>query len=378
MRKLISLDIDSSIPFDFQSEVYLNPDFVYLPLPKKKMEMKKEKNLKKGSMVYQGMYSPISGKLINLEKCFSCEGEEVPCLVVANDFQEKSVHFLVARKKINNLTQSELLESLYDEKLKNKLSISNISLFVISGIDDDPYMREESLLQKMETKKILETIDALLHIFPGSSAIIAIKNTDNESIVAYNSFLGMFPSIEIRLVENLFLLGKEEFLLSRLHVKEKCIYLKASEVYSLYHQLKKRRPLFEKMITITGDVIATPRVVRTKLGVKVESLLEKYFSLDFNLYDVYANGIMLGKVIDVHRSIVTKELDGIIVMKKQKVKVEPCSKCGKCIAVCPIRSNPLMAYKMKVSVRCIECGLCSYICPSNIPLQNYLSGDKHE
>ena len=117
MRKLISLDIDSSIPFDFQSEVYLNPDFVYLPLPKKKMEMKKEKNLKKGSMVYQGMYSPISGKLINLEKCFSCEGEEVPCLVVANDFQEKSVHFLVARKKINNLTQSELLESLYDEKL---------------------------------------------------------------------------------------------------------------------------------------------------------------------------------------------------------------------------------------------------------------------
>ena len=56
-----------------------------------------------------------------------------------------------------------------------------------------------------------------------------------------------------------------------------------------------------------------------------------------------------------------------------------CLRCGKCIAVCPMKLMPVMMYKamqsgdiqeMKDSnlMDCIECGSCAYICPACVPL----------
>lgn len=375
MIKLVPLDIDANVSLQLKSEVFLDPDFVYLPLPKKKQSMKKETNLKKGTEMFSGIFSPISGKLVNVEKCIIVSGCEVPALVISNDYQEKSVSFSPTRKRINHLTKKEFLESFYDEGLKEKFLKEKITTFVISGIDDDPYLRNEFHIQKNFTKLILETIDALLNVFPGSKAIIAIKNTESEMILQYNNFLGMFSHIELKLMEDLYLIGKEEFLVPRLHIRDSFVYLKAHEVYEIYTQIKKRNPVLETYITITGDAIDKPRVVRVKVGTKVRSILERFYKEDFSSYTIYVNGIMQGKIFDFERLIVTKDFLGLVVMKKQEEKVFSCNKCGKCIQICPIRSNPLLAYKRGKNVRCIHCGLCSYICPSHIPLEEYLRGE---
>ena len=378
MTKLVSLDIDTNQPMDLENKNFLNPDFVYLPLPKKKTEMKKEKKVKKGTLLFQNTYVPISGDLVNLKKCIVFPGIEVPCLEIQNDFQEKISRFFATRKSIRHLTKDEILESIYDYDLKKKLLKESIMYFVISGIDEDPCIRNEAYIQKMYTKIILEMLEVLLSIFPGSKAIIAIKNTDNQSIVAYHSFLGMFTGIEIRLVEDLYLIGKENFLVSRLHIKEPYVYLKIHELYTLYMEIKKRKPLLEKYITFSGDVFKKPFIINTKLGVKVIDIVQKFYKGDLANVSLYINGIMQGKELDVYRLLVTKELQGVVFMKKEKEKVRPCVKCGRCIFVCPIRSNPLLAYKKGKRVKCISCGLCSYICPSHIPLSNYLGVDENE
>ena len=375
MIKLVPLDIDSSVSLDMKKEVFLDPDFIYLPLPKTKQQMKKETNIKRGTEVFEGTFSPVSGKLVNVEKCIVSSGKEVPFLIISNDFQEKSVSFSPTRKRINRLTKEAFLDSFYDKDLKEKFLVEKISTFVISGIDDDPYLGNEIFLQNHYTKLILETIEALLNLFPGSKAILAIKNTDSDLILQYNNFLGMFSNIEIRMMENLYLIGQEEFLIPRLHIKNSYLYLKAHEVYDLYHQIKNRKPVFEKYITITGDAIASSRIVCVKLGTKVLDVLKKFYREDFSACSIYVNGVMQGKVLDLDRLIVTKEFLGIVVMKKKKEKSYSCIKCGKCIQICPIRSNPLLAYKRGKNVRCIHCGLCSYVCPSHIPLDEYLRGE---
>ena len=155
-------------------------------------------------------------------------------------------------------------------------------------------------------------------------------------------------------------------------------YLKTSEVYEIYVNLKKRKPLLEKYITISGNGVSKPLIIKTKLGVKVSSLFNKYYLEDLMDCAFYVNGLMGGVQLNLNQLLVSKDLEGIIVMKRVKKVSKACVKCGKCISICPIHSNPMLAYKLGIKVECIHCGLCTYICPSYIPLQKYLSGDDGE
>ena len=378
MTKLIKLDKDNNIKVTKKLEEYLNPDYVYIPLPPKKEDLKKEKIIKKGSLFYHDTFSPVSGKLIKLEDCLLPSGENVKCLVLENDFQEKTEINLAVRKRINNLEKEVLIDSIYKNYLKEKLAKPNIKTLVISGIDDEPYIENETFIGQNKTKQIVETLDALLNLYPNSKAYIALKNTNSEVILALSNLLGTYKNMEIKLVDDLFLIGKEPFLIKYLHIKKDYIFLTLSEVYELYMNIKKRKHVLEKYITISGNGVKEPLIIKTKLGMKVIDIFKRYFLEDLTNCSLYVNGIMQGRQLDINKLIVTKDLDGIIIMKKQKRNMKKCIKCGKCINICPIHSNPLMAYKLGMKVKCINCGLCTYICPSFIPLQKYLSGDKHE
>lgn len=378
MTKLVTLDKDYNIKLKSQIEDFLNPDFVYVPFLAKENTLQVEKQIKKGSLLFENHYSSVSGKMVGLEYCLLPDGTGINCLAIANDYQEKVADTGAIRKRINHLPKEEVLASIYDETLKTKIKKESVSTIVISGIDDEPYIANEIFVQKNNTKAILETIDVLLNIFTNSKAIVVIKNIDSENIFAYNNFLGTYKNIELRMVDDLYLIGKEEYLIDTLHIKDDYLYLKASEVYSLYVNLKKRKPQVEKYITITGDGISFPRVINVKLGTKVIDILNSFYKEDLSLYDVYVNGLMQGKKMDIARLIVTKDFHGLVIMKKNNYQEMDCIKCGKCIQVCPIDSNPLLAYKTGKKVKCIACGLCTYICPSYIHLQKYLRGEKDE
>lgn len=378
MTKLIKLDKENAIQVMNAQEEYLAPDFVFVPFPPKKEDLKKELIVKKGEKLYENMYAPVSGKLSKVESCLLPNGKKVNCMVYANDFQEKRAKSFPTRKKINDLTKEEIIKSLFTTSLQKKLNKENISTLLVSGIDDEPYIENEAFIQKTHTKAILDTLEALLNIYPSCKVSIALKNTDSRTIIAYQNLLGSYKDIEIKLVEDLFLIGKEPFLAKYLRIKGNFIYLKANEVYEMYLNIKKRMPVMEKYITLSGNGTEKRMILKVRLGTKVIEIFKKYYKEDLSDCTLYVNGMMQGVQLDVNKLIVTKDLDGILIMKKKNKISKKCIKCGKCIRICPIHSNPLLAYKLGMKVKCIQCGLCTYICPSYIPLYRYLNGDKNE
>lgn len=378
MAKLIKLDKNDSLNTPIESVSYNTPDLIYVPFPPRKEDLKKERHIKKDTMLYENTYAPVSGKLTGIDTCLVSNGKKVNCLVLANDYQEKSGNTKATRKKINGLKKEEIIESLFDSRLKEKIANYTGNTLLISGIDDEPYIVNESFLQQEKTKYIVDAIDALLTTIPNGNAIIALKNTDSKTILAYQNILGMYKNMEIRLVDDLYLIGKETFLTRYLRIQDSVLYLKASEIYEIYVNLKKRKPLVEKHITINGNGISKPLIIKTKYGVNVADIFNKYYVEDLSTCSFYVNGMMGGLQLDLNHLIVTKEIQGIIVMKKEQRIQKSCIKCGKCISICPFHKNPLMAYKLGLKVSCIQCGLCTYICPSYIPLQKYLSGDNDE
>lgn len=375
MTRLISLEKDYDIKLSSQVAKFLNPDFIYIPISNKRIASKK--SVLKGEEVFLHEYSSVSGEMLGISEFFMPNGSKASCLKIANDLEEKTSTKGI-RKKINTLTKEEMLESIFDEDLKKRLNRKRVSTILISGIDDEPYLANEGFIQKENTKCILETVDALMHVFKDAKAIIAIKSIDSENILAYTNFLGTYHDIELRLVDDLYLIGQEIFLREQLSIKKDCLYLKASEVYSLYTFLKKRKPKTEKYVTITGNGISNPLVILTKIGVNVKDLYSNFFTEDLEKLDVYVNGIMQGKKMDISDLLVTNDFLGLVIMKKEEKKKFDCIRCGKCISVCPLKKNPMLAYKNKKNIDCIHCGLCSYICPSYLPLRRYISGDNDE
>lgn len=375
--KLIKLDIDENIKINHSVQNFLNPDFIYIPIENHAISYKKNTKIKKGELIFN-TYSSISGHVAGIKECTLWNAKKERCLVIANDFEENIGKKNAIKKNWNHLTEKEIKKNLIDLEEKQIFSFKNIKHILISGIDDEPYIKNESFIQKEHTKVILETIDCLLNLFPDAKSTIAIKNTDNDIIEVYHSFLGTYKNIELALVEDLYLIGEENYLTEKLHITKDYLYLKTSDLLKFYNNIKKRKPIFETYITLTGNAIKKPQVIYTKLGVRIADILTKYCKINTKDVMIYTNGLMKGNRINIKNLIVTKDLQGIVIMKKEEREEKECIKCGKCIEVCPIQSNPLLAYKKQIKVPCINCGLCSYICPSYIHLRKYLTGDKDD
>lgn len=375
---LIKLDKDYNIKLESQITNFLAPDFIYIPIKNEKISFQKDDLVKKGDSLFLNIYSPVSGRIIGVKDCTLYDGTTTKCLVVTNDFKENYASRIATRKKLNNITLSEIEKDIKDIELKRVLNNKNIKYIIISGIDDEPYIANEIFVQKENTKIILETIDALLNVFQDSKAYVVIKNTDRENIESYTNFIGTYKKIELRMVDDLYMIGEEENLIEKLNIKEDYLYLKATELFMLYSNIKKRKSMFEKYITVTGNGIVIPRVFNVKIGTKIMDIISYYYNINIDDYDIYINGLMRGKKSDISNLIVTKELDGIIITKKELNVEKSCINCGKCNEVCPINSEPLKAYKEKCAIECIGCGLCTYICPVYINLRKYVEGESNE
>ena len=73
----------------------------------------------------------------------------------------------------------------------------------------------------------------------------------------------------LKLVTNNYPIGFKNILINHVLNKhqqqEGVIYLSVYDVYNIYNVLKRKKPILEKFITVSGDCIDSPMVVNTKL-----------------------------------------------------------------------------------------------------------------
>lgn len=381
LRKYLTLKKDYSIKLKSRISKFNSAKYIFLPVSKENFEITNE--VKKESIISDNLVSPISGVLKGFKYCQNEEGEILKCLTIENDYKETFLKRNASRKNIANISLETTMKELEDFQLSfisDKLK-KGVTKLILNGIEDEPYVANEIFLNKEYTNELLETLDYLREKKDLPMCSIAIKNNDRETIDAYTEVLGTYPNVEMLLVPDYYLLGKEEFLKEYLNIQEEVLFLKPSELLKIYDTIKRRRQETEKIFTISGNAISNPQVVMAKLGSPVKEIINELIELQNSDYDCMINGIMTGKKLDFENMIVTKGLDSILFMKKDMLEENSCISCGKCLTVCPKNCNPkkcLDKNDSKSVKDCIECGLCSYICPSFINLRKRIAGVTHE
>jgi len=156
--------------------------------------------------------------------------------------------------------------------------------------------------------------------------------------------------------------------------------------FAVYEAVQKNKPLFERIVTVTGPAVKDTGNFLTRIGTPTAALIDAAGGIPEGTGKVISGGPMMGKALKSVEVPVTKGTSGVLLLPKKiahRKEVMPCIRCTKCVSVCPQGLEPylLMSLAEKQmwdeaeknhNMDCIECGSCSFICPSNRPLLDYI------
>lgn len=377
MSRLVKIEKNLDIKSNKLIKEYLNPNHVYIPYSKKyELDIKMNDNVLLNGLILHNnddyVYSTVSGKIMGA--CESIvDGKKMPTIIIENDFREKVYKVKGISNNIDKFTSEEANKLL---KIYNAIN-SNLkgNILLISGIDYEPYEETMSYLISKHADNLLECIDALCSIFKITNCYLAIKNNDSENVEKLINEIGTYPNINLKLMPDLYPIGKKEVLINELNLnkynKEDIIFLTIEDIYAIYNVLKRRRPITDKLVTFSGDLINKAKVMRVKIGTNIGDIVNEEFKINGDDYHIIINGLISGYEIKNLNAIITSNIRSVFINSKKYEVEEECINCGLCVNHCPVGANPKEKIKMD---KCINCGLCNYICPSKIKLV----GDKND
>jgi electron transport complex protein RnfC len=389
MNNKITIPESMNVIFDKDIHEFLNPDHVYIPI-----EPGFELNVKTGAFVYMEqvllskdnvkIYSPVSGKILGKTTSMKLNNKDLECIVIENDFKESLKKKTPATKYINEYSKDQINDLIVKFNAIDRKLIYGAKTLVINGIDKDPFEHTSSYIINTYSDKILETIDALASILGCEETILAINNADNLNVINLINNIGTYPNIKLKLVPDIYPIGFESILLkntvSKKQEKSGVNYLTVEDIYNIYNVLKRKKPITEKLITIAGNAVENPKVVKVKIGTSMADIIKNSVTVTDDNYYVIINGLLAGKTLTTLNNIITPDIRSIFLNTADKQKETKCIQCGLCNLKCPAGLNPkyLKEHKKADKSKCIHCGLCTYLCPANINFKKYLGGNENE
>lgn len=392
-------------------------DYIYIPLVTYK-NRDCQVLVKEGDYVYKNqivgksndkynfpIFSSVSGIVKGFEDKTYIDNKIVKTIKIENDFREKEKEKTGAKKKINQYTKEEIIElfkkcgvvgmsgDYYPTYYKYGMDLK-IKKLIVNAIEGEPYLTTDFKILSLHTPEILETIDALMEIFNIEESVIVIKDYNQSAMNGLIEYIGSYPKIKIKSVPDIYPIGYEKTLIKYLYnidikkypIEKGIIVNNISTIYEMYRVMKYKKPVVERVITISGQNITKPQNILVKDGMLIKDIINYIGGYSKKKIALVANGPMIGNVLNNDDIVINKKLSGIVALDCKIESEEECINCGKCVNICPVRLSPVLiknTTNRKVLTRlnpnkCVSCGLCSYICPSKINLREIVNSKKME
>lgn len=159
---------------------------------------------------------------------------------------------------------------------------------------------------------------------------------------------------------------------------------------AVHEAVRFRRPLLDRVITVTGPGILQPRNLRVPIGTLLSHVVAACGGMREDTTRLIAGGPMMGRALPRLDLPVIKGMNGLVLLTGHgplEDGYEPCISCGRCVEACPLGLEPdqvsirVEAGRMLDTDRfgpldCYECGSCSYVCPSGRPLMQFMQVSK--
>ncbi len=353
-----------------------------------------------GGFVSAPIYASVSGTVKNIEPRRVVTGDLVMSIIIENDGQYEEVVYPEA-KPLEEMTREEIIECIKEAGVVGmggagfpthvKLSVKNpekIDYVIANCAECEPYLTSDYRRMMEEPEKLIEGLKVSLALFPNAKGILAVEDNKEDCIALLKEKTIDEKRIIVTRLKTKYPQGAERQLIyattkrkinsTMLPADVGCVVNNVDSIVAIYNAVYHRKPLMERIVTITGDAINNPQNMRVHIGTNYHELIEAAGGFKEEPVKIISGGPMMGFGVFELDLPTTKTASALLCLTKDEVsEMEPsaCINCGRCLEVCPGRVMPsklaTLAEKHKEEefvandgMECCECGCCSYVCPA--------------
>jgi Na+-translocating ferredoxin:NAD+ oxidoreductase subunit C len=362
------------------------------------------------------IHSSISGKVISIEeRTHPALRREELAIIIENDGKNKLDPLIQPCEDFEKLPKETLLGIIRERGIVGlggamfpthvKFSPpKKIDTLIVNGCECEPYLNSDNRIMIEHPEEIFTGIRIVQKILGVERVFVGVEDNKPEAIATLNRFLDKSPSVELASLKTKYPQGAERALIKRILDREVpakglpfdvgVMVSNVGTVFAIYQAVVKGVPLFQRVITVSGEDLTRFGNYLVKIGTPFRDIIGYCFKKNVEKileeYDLKMGGPIMGISQASLDSSVIKGTSGFTILRKYPVKVSEerdCIKCGRCVEVCPIQLYPLYyafygqrgdlgkAIEYKVE-DCVECGCCEYICSSKIALLSFIRQEK--
>ncbi len=361
--------------------------------------------VQKGDYVYQGqligrqsgyvsanVYSSVSGEVVGVETRPNVVGAIQNFVVIRNDKHYQSVSLEPMKdyepKSIINRVNEAGIVGMGGAGFPTSIKLSPpvpVDMLVINGAECEPYLTCDYRLMIEKTEEVYKGIKLLARALNVKKIYLGIELNKPKAIALYEKY----DDIQVIKLKKRYPMGSEKHLiycctgrkvpLGKLPADSGCVVQNIATAFATYEAVMLNKPLYERVMTVSGESIIHPRNLLVKFGTRFEDILNYSGWFSDDLAMLVNGGPMMGPAMLSNNFYTTKTNSGLLALTASEADMnEPtaCLNCGKCAKACTMKLLPMMidfysqageyekAAKYGGVKNCISCGSCAYVCPA--------------
>lgn len=359
-----------------------------------------QKIAEKGGFISANIHSSVSGTVKAIEKRLVATGGMVDSMIVENDgmYEEAAPIF---SGNPDELSKDEIIKIIEEAGIVGmggagfptnvKLSPKNadiIDSIIVNGAECEPYLTSDYRRMVEQTDKLVKGLKIVLKIFPDAKGYFGIEDNKPEAIEALLKATENEDRIEVVPLKTKYPQGGERSMIyavtgrkinsKMLPADVGCIVHNVDTIYAIYNAVYNGKPLIERIVTITGDAVRTPKNFQVRIGTSFRELIDAAGGFTTEPEKIISGGPMMGfSFFNIDVPVVKGSSSLLAFIKDDVSHEEPsaCIRCGRCAAACPEHLLPMKLaalagqnepeeFKKLGGMECVECGCCSYVCPA--------------
>ncbi len=373
-----------------------------------KAVVKKGAEVKKGQVIAEAggfvstpVHSPTSGEIKSIGMYPSPVGAEMEAAVIIPDGEDSWTEDCDRERDTSSLSGEDIIRIVNENGIVGlggatfpthvKLSPPEdkpIDILIVNGAECEPYLTSDHRLMLEEGERILEGAGLLARAIKVKKIVIAVEKNKPDAIETMKALVEKREGFSVAGLDVIYPQGAEKQLIYSITGREVpagglpmdtgALVQNVGTCFAAWQAAARRRPLIERVVTVTGSGIEKPSNLLARIGTPFGDIIEFCGGMKEDTEKVISGGPMMGVAQYSLDSAVNKGTSGIVLLRAGEAgqfEGTACVRCGRCLKACPMRLNPsalsIFAERMFYQetadynvMDCIECGCCAYVCPS--------------
>jgi electron transport complex protein RnfC len=277
---------------------------------------------------------------------------------------------------------------------------AKVDALIINGVECEPYLTTDHRLMLEHAGEIIEGAQIILAILGIKTCHIGIEANKMDAVEvmrkAASEKAGSDFNIVVDVLKVKYPQGSEKQLIESITGRRVpgfglpfdvgVVVQNTATTKAIYDAVVLNKPLYEKVITISGKGIQRPANLRVRIGTRLRDIVDYLGGTKPDLARIVFGGPMTGFSVSTLDIPVTKTTSGVLFLSADEIDTRPhghCIRCGWCVDACPMGLQPneigiyVEAGRAKDAspfglFECFECGCCAFVCPAKRPLVQFI------